>query len=417
MNPRAAWPDFSLYRPHPPAASLIDWVADARAKTQAWLGDLEGAAVLGPRDVLLNPPQWEVGHLAWFWEKWLLRDGGVTPSGLLAHTDALYDSAAVAHATRWDIALIPWDATWAYLDDVLARVRKHLSDEPLTDELAYFTQLCVFHHDMHNEAFAIRRQYLGDMPHDAAISALQRKPGTSMPANHDIAFAPGSRTHGARSGTGFVFDNEKWAHEIHHEAFAIAARVVTQTEFAAFVDAGGYARREFWDVEGWRWREQSSAAHPLTWRHGSAGWACRFFDRWHALSPALPMMHVNAFEAQAWCAWAGRRLPTETEWEAAYPRLADHGSVWEWTATPFAPYAGFSADPYAEYSAPWFGGAYRVLRGGSVATSPRNIRRTWRNFYAPARSDMFCGFRTCAPTHPRPDIGAPLGAIRPVADA
>lgn len=107
-------------------------------------------------------------------------------------------------------------------------------------------------------------------------------------------------------------------------------------------------------------------------------------------------MHVNAHEAEAWCTWAGRRLPSEVEWEAAWPHLDARGRVWEWTSSVFAPYAGFSADPYAEYSAPWFDGNHRVLRGASVATAPRNRWRTWRNFYVPARSDMFCGFRTCA---------------------
>lgn len=377
----ASWPDFSLYRPYPAAATLREWIADTRAQSWAWLGDLTGEAALGPRHALLNPPQWEVGHLAWFWEKWLLRDGDIArcPSALLANTDTLYDSATVAQHTRWDVALLPWAAAWQYLDDVLAQVQQRLTREPLSDALAYFTQLCVLHQDMHNEAFAIRRQTLGDLPMAIGLKALAGA-GLQDHASEkrmDIDFPAGVHKQGAARRSGFVFDNEKWAHEVAHGAFAIASHPVTQGEYATFLDAGG-------------------AAHtPSTWRKHN-GWEQRVFDTWQPLAPDAPVTHVNAMQAEAYCAWAGRRLPTESEWEAAQPQLRGQGVVWEWSASPFAPYPGFSGDPYEEYSAPWFSGAFRVLRGGSVATVPRNLRRTWRNFYTPARGDMFCGFRTCA---------------------
>ena len=394
MNLRAAWPDFSVYRPPPPAATLIEWIADTGSTTRAWLGDLAGEAVLGPRHALLNPPQWEVGHLAWFWEKWLLRDGGAAPSGLLGHTDALYDSMAVAQDTRWDLALLPWQATWAYLDDVLTLVRKRLSDEVLADELAYFTQLCVFHQDMHNEAFAIRRRMLGDLPVSVGLKLLGSLDGDPAIAT-DVRIPAGCHVLGAHSGAGFVFDNEKWAHAVSHDAFAISSLPVSQGEFAAFVDHDGYRQRRYWSAAGWAWRARMNATHPACWRARPTGWQQRVFDNWQALQTEAPVVHVNAHEAEAWCAWAGRRLPGEVEWEAAWPHLHARGRVWEWTSSIFAPYAGFSADPYAEYSAPWFDGSYRVLRGGSIATAPRNLWRTWRNFYTPERSDMFCGFRTC----------------------
>ena len=400
MNPRTAWPDFSQFGPHPAAPLLHAWLTDARARTRAWLGDLDADARLGPQAALLNPPQWEVGHLAWFWEKWLLRAGDTTrvPSGLVAQADSLYDSAAVAHDTRWRLPLLPWDATWRYLDQVLAGVESRLAHEPLDDALAYFIQLCVFHHDMHNEAFAIRRQSLGDLPLTVAGDAL---PGTRAtmpaPAGHgDIAFPAGTYRQGARVGTGFAFDNEKWAHDVAHGAFAIALQPVTQGEFLAFVETDGYRRREWWSEAGWRWRETSLSVHPACWRRVDGDWQARHFDAWLPLQADTAMVHVNAHEAEAWCRMAGRRLPTETEWERAHDALAARGQVWEWTATNFAPYAGFSADPYAEYSTPWFDGSFRVLRGGSIATAPRCLWKTWRNFYVPERNDMFCGFRTCA---------------------
>jgi iron(II)-dependent oxidoreductase len=240
---------------------------------------------------------------------------------------------------------------------------------------------------------------------------------------------------GAPPGRGFVFDNEKWAHPVELAPFRIARHAVTQAAFVRFVGDGGYARRELWTAEGWAWRRAADAAHPVYWRQRAGGWERRHFDAWVPLEPGLPVIHVNAHEAEAWCRWAGRRLPTEAEWEAAAgprrfpwgdapPRSEDAnldgwragclhvaalpagdapsgcrqmiGNVWEWTATPFAPYPGFVPDMYRDYSQPWFG-THRVLRGGCWATRGRLLRNTWRNFYPPERRDVWAGFRTCAP--------------------
>jgi iron(II)-dependent oxidoreductase len=230
-----------------------------------------------------------------------------------------------------------------------------------------------------------------DLPRDST-------PGPSR----DVELAGGTFVQGApgEADTGrFVFDNEKWGHEVTLAPFAMASRCVTNDEFAAFVEAGGYDRREFWSDAGWSWRMGQRAAHPAYWRRDAAGWLERRFDEWLPLAGAQPVIHVNAFEAETYCAWAGRRLPTETEWEfaarAAPPGLAHlFGGVWQWTESAFEPYPGFVADPYAEYSAPWFGD-HRVLRGGSFATRARLAHPGFRNFYLPARSDMFVGFRTC----------------------
>ncbi len=380
-DPRATWPDFALYRPHPPAALLRDWVADARAVTWAWLGDLTNDTALGPREPLLNPPLWEVAHLAWFWEKWLLRQGDTlrVPSRLAPQADSLYDSMAVAHDTRWDIALLPWRDAWQYLDNVLGEVDARLGTEQLADELAYFVQLCVFHHDMHNEAFAIRRQMLGDLHVAMARKALGDKDlGPMSGAGRvDIAFPQGAHALGAHKHGGFVFDNEKWAHEVRFAEFAIASHPVSQGEFAAYLTETG-------------------ASPPAYWRCVGGNWQLRRFDQWQALNEAAPAVHVSAVDAEAYCGWAGRRLPTELEWEHAHSALSAAGQVWEWTASVFAPYPGFTPDPYVDYSAPWFDGNFRVLRGASIATAARNQWPTWRNFYKPHRSDMFCGFRTCA---------------------
>lgn len=225
-------------------------------------------------------------------------------------------------------------------------------------------------------------------------------PGSNLraPAG-DAEIAACSFELGAMPGSGFVFDNEEWKHAVNLPAFAIARRAVSNAEVLAFVEDRGYARREFWSEAGWRMREGLSLDHPRYWVRRDGAWGVRRFDRVLALDPDEPVRHVSFHEAQAWCRWAKRRLPSEAEWECAATagelgRLP--GEVWEWTSSRFSPYPGFSADPYAEYSAPWFAEDHRVLRGGSFATPARLIRPTWRNFYPPHRADPFCGFRTCA---------------------
>jgi iron(II)-dependent oxidoreductase len=261
-------------------------------------------------------------------------------------------------------------------------------------------------------------------------------------------FVPGGRfLLGALPSEPFVFDNEKWAHPVDLQPFRIARAPLTQGEFAAFVEAGGYQRRQWWSDEGWVWREQAGVTGPAYWQRDGNGWLRRDFDRWVSLEPDRPMLHVNWYEADAWCRWAGRRLPSEAEWELAaagvcegparalasaqrrFPwgeevagperanldgraggcldvagcALGDSsfgcrqmlGNVWEWTASDFLPYPGFVPDPYRDYSQPWFR-THKVLRGGCWLTRARLLRNTYRNFYRPERRDVWAGFRTCA---------------------
>jgi iron(II)-dependent oxidoreductase len=426
----------------PTPETLAAWVQDARRRTLALVSDLSDEQLLGPHLKIVNPPLWELGHVAWFQEKWVLRHANGRPP-LRADADALYDSAAVAHGTRWDLPLPSRQQTLRYLAAVEEQVLGRLTQRPGADEV-YFTLLSLFHEDMHGEAFTYTRQtHAYPAPALLAYANLAE----DVPWVDDVPVAGGSCRLGAEPsdafvGDTFVFDNEKWAHPVELRPFAIARAPVTQAEFAAFVEDGGYRRRPLWSEDGWDWREQAGAEQPVYWRRERHGWQRRDFDRWVALERHRPVIHVNCYEAEAYCRWAGRRLPTEAEWEAAatgaltdgrkrlFPwgdsaptperanldgqalgcvGVAAHpagdsaggcrqmiGNVWEWTADVFRPYPGFVPDPYREYSAPWFGD-HRVLRGGCWATRGRLLRNTWRNFYRPDRRDVFAGFRTCAP--------------------
>lgn len=425
---------------------LVDWVREARQRTCELIADLSDEQLLGPRLPTLNPLLWEIGHVAWFQEKWVLRHAGNQPP-LRADADVLYDSSAVAHDTRWDLALPGREATLDYVRNVMDRVIELLQRRQLTEEDVYFTLLSVFHEDMHTEAFTYTRQTLGyPAPQLGPEKPADESHAGPLPGDAEIP--GGAFLLGATTDEPFVFDNEKWAHAVDVRPFAIARAPVTQGEFAAFVDDGGYRCPRFWGEEGWRWREGAGAEHPVYWRREAGGrWLRREFDRWVALEPHRPALHVNWHEADAYCRWARRRLPTEVEWEVAasaapaaeggclskqkrrfpwgdtspVPGQANLdwqalgcldvaalpegdspfgcrqmiGNVWEWTASDFLPYPGFAADPYRDYSVPWFA-THKVLRGGCWATRSRLLRNTWRNFYRPDRRDIWAGFRTCA---------------------
>lgn len=403
---------------------------DARARTLALVGDLSDERLRVPMLDTINPILWEIGHVASFAEFWTLRHlHGDDP--IVSGADALYDSAKVAHDTRWSLPLPSRAKTLDFMERQLDRTLNHPCE---SQRAGYFATLSLLHEDMHGEALVYTRHILGYPQPRLAFAAL---PPSTQRVEGDAHVPAGNYTIGARPGDGFVFDNEKWAHEVRLDAFDIAKRAVTNQEFAAFVEDGGYSRDDLWSGEGRAWRDAERAVHPAYWRRAGTAWERRQFDRWVPLREREPVVNVNAFEAEAYCAWAGRRLPTEAEWETAAsgpaharypwgeaswtPELANldgyygglcevdafaHaagpfgcvgmlGNVWEWTATPFLPYPGFSADAYKEYSQPWFA-THRCLRGGAWTTRARMVSNRWRNFYRPQRVDIITGFRTCA---------------------
>jgi iron(II)-dependent oxidoreductase len=412
--------------------SLSQQLRDARQRTRLLTRDLEGPQLFGPKLAIVNPVLWELGHVAWFQERWCLRlrsDESLSES-VLDGADALYDSATVAHDTRWDLPLPELSATLGYQDRVLEDVLARLEREPDNEWFLYFVRLALFHEDMHAEAFHYTRQTLG------YADPQERDNAGKGALDGDIELPGGEFLLGAARNSGFHFDNEKWAHRVELDPFRIARAQVTNSQFLEFVRDGGYRRRDLWSPEGWIWKDR--AGGPRYWVEHDGEWRERRFGEEVRLDGDLPVMHVNWHEANAYCRYAGRRLPSEAEWEMAasssrasgkrrYPwgdtvddgvranlngsgrapvgafAAGDSssgcrqmlGNVWEWTSSTFAPYPDFVCDPYREYSEPWFG-THRVLRGGSFATPARLISNTWRNFYTPDRGDIFAGFRTCA---------------------
>lgn len=416
---------------------LLAWLHDSHERTLELTADLDQEQWRGPELDIVNTPSWEVGHVAWFSELWALRRGFGRKS-LIAGSDLLYDSGSVLHQERWHLGGLDRASSFRYLGDVHGEISSQLESGAADPSQVYLILYGLFHSDMHNEAFAYMRQTLG-YPLSEALAARSGEVSTRFAGEPpgDLVFPAGEIMLGADPADGFVFDNEKWQHRVEHAAFAIGRQAVTRGEFCAFVEAGGYRRPEFWSAEGRRWRLSNAAEQPAYWRMRGSQCQERCFDRWGSLKENLPVVHVNWYEAEAYCRWAGRRLPTEVEWEVVAKKQADafglkaqpwwqqspkreainldyrhpglqpagnhdseglahlFGNVWEWTASTFRPYPGFERDCYRDYSFPWFE-TRKVLRGGSWATASRMLRATYRNFYEPHRRDVFAGFRTCA---------------------
>jgi ergothioneine biosynthesis protein EgtB len=386
---------------HTTRADLRAALRAARTTLRARIDDLTDAQWQMPQQPGANLIAWEAAHVAWFAENWIRRgphrlgDDGLVYAAQpprIAGPDALLDSARLAHADRWRTPLPPRAAVEAMLDAQLADTLAALDELPDdADATLYAHRLALAHEDMHAEAFAWLRGTLGyPAPSGVALSAVPTAP--------PVVCAGGRLRLGFRSDEpGFHFDNECEGPEVELAPFQIDTAPVNAGRYAEFVEAGGYTRAEFWPGAAGQWRSAGGATHPARWRRAAGGgWELRWFDRWQPLDPAQPVVHVNAFEAEAFCRWAQRRLPRAAEWEYAArqePAFLWGGTVWEWMADDFLPYPGFVPHRYHDYSKPWFGN-HRELRGGSCAAPARLQHPRFRNFFTPERTDVFAGFRT-----------------------
>lgn len=422
---------------------IINMMQDARARTLELVMDLNAEQLIGPKLPTVNPIQWEMGHVAYFYEFFVSRaffgDTGV----IGAKSDSLYDSISVPHAVRWDLPLLDRDETLKYMAETNETLISNLQSKDASSEARFMAQFGVFHEDMHTEAFLWARQTLGYATPKIAGS-IDRSSLSNIGAHPGYVSVPGGRlTLGAPADWPFAFDNERPSHDVEIAPFQIAKTPVTNAEFANFIVDGGYTDDHYWSADGLKWRNETGATHPTFWIPDDGHWHIRRFDQILPLPAHEPVIHVCWFEAEAYAKWAGARLPTEREWEVAalgerandgtlapgkrrYPwgnQPAGHtkanldgyclgpvdvaafpegdsrfgcrqmlGNVWEWCADTFAPYPGFKPDAYEDYSQVLFGNT-KVLRGGAWTTRSRMMHGTYRNYFEPYRCDIFAGFR------------------------
>jgi gamma-glutamyl hercynylcysteine S-oxide synthase len=376
------------------AAQIAYGLQDLRTKTLAVFDAYVVADRLTlPYDDELNPPLWELGHLAWFQEYWIGRnqqrqlgiDYDATHArlpSLLTQADKWYDSGKVSHASRWHLPLLEPLACKDYLTKTLNQTLTLLAQASSSDDDLYFYRLVMFHEAMHLEAAIYMAQTVGVdlnthlgakiVPNFIATKALNTSAKCQFEHQNQV-FQLGNQN------SGFAFDNELGAHAIKVEAFEVESRCVNWGEYLSFVEA-------------------TNRSLPRYVQRSDLGFEAQQFGVWKPLNLQATAVHLSLADAQDYCAWAGRRLPTEAEWELAASSSPakdfEWGHVWEWTSNTFAPYPGFAAHPYLDYSEPWFG-TRQVLRGACLATQPMMKNIKYRNYFTPDRTDIYAGFRTC----------------------
>ncbi len=279
------------------APTIAAWVEDARRTTFALVEGLSDEQLLGPQLEIVNPLLWELGHLAWFQEHFVLRQlAGREP--LRGDADALWNSGTVAHDTRWELPLPSRAETLAYMDAVREGVIEEVLARDPRPELLEMALYTVFHEDWHDEAIVYTHQTHGwQAPARLQSRAVGPSAADLAVAGRDVAVPGGVLELGARPRDGFVFDNEKWAHPVEVADFRIAREAVTQAEFGAFVKDGGYGDTRLWSEDGWRWRRQLAAEHPVYWQRAtgagcgaasSAGWRSSRSGRWSTSTGTRP---------------------------------------------------------------------------------------------------------------------------------
>jgi iron(II)-dependent oxidoreductase len=369
----------------------------ARARTDALLAPLSPEQLTTQVSPLMSPLVWDYAHIGHFEELWLLRTvGGRDP--MRAEHDDVYDAFTHERSERGELPILEPDAARAYVDAVRGSVLELVENldwengDPLLTR--GFVAGIVLQHELQHQETMTQTLQLGELPGPAPA----RPP--DVHAGGELLIEAGPFQLGADRSEGWAYDNERPAHEARVESFLIDRALVTNDDYATFVREGGYEDAAVWHPDGWDWRLHTEAEAPLYWERGGDGWARRCFGTVETLSPREPVQHVSWWEADAYARWAGKRLPTEAEWEKAArtnPDELEHlqGAVWQWTSSHFAAYPGFRAFPYAEYSEVFFGSDYRVLRGGSWVTDPVVARASFRNWDYPQRRQIFSGIR-CA---------------------
>ncbi len=422
---------------------LADALAEARARTLLLVAPLSDEELNLQHDPLMSPVIWDLGHIAHFEELWLTRnlDGPIE----FVEMPGLYNPFEHPRSTRGSLPLPELEHCRSVMQEIRARVLARLqtadfeSGPPLLRS-GYVYRMVLQHEYQHNETILQTLQLKQGEPYSPPARIELPVVGEGLPTAGMVHF-PGGRVEIGTDDLTEAYDNERPGHVVEVAPFDIDVHPVTNDEYVEFVEAGGYARPELWSEAGRRWLEESHAEAPKYWYRNEGEWFTRVMDRTGPVELDHPVCHVCWYEAEAYARWAGKRLPTEIEWETAaswdpaagrklrfpwgndaptrelanldqlgfgtapvnaYPRNLSPlgcrgmiGDVWEWTSSDFRPWPGFEAFPYREYSEAFFGEEYKVLRGGSWATRPGAVRTTFRNWDYPIRRQIFSGFR-CA---------------------
>lgn len=368
-----------------------------------------------------SPTKWHLAHTTWFFETFVLRDhvAGYRPFDGDYHFlfNSYYDGEGERHARprRGMLTRPSLDEIRAYRAHVDAAVAAALPD--LGDEARALIELGCHHEAQHQELLLTDILHLfAQNPLSPAIWGHPRN--RPVPVPDPLRWIEGRRglVEIGHAGQGFAFDCEGPRHRVHLMPHALADRLVTNSEWAAFVADGGYRRPELWLSDGWAWQQAEGIEAPLYWRDGDTAFA---LDGLHPVHPAAPVAHVSHYEADAYARWADARLPTEAEWESAAagvdpasgnqldqagpvrPRAAAgsalrqmFGDVWQWTGSAYLPHPGFRAAKGAvgEYNGKFMSGQM-VLKGASCATPRGTSRASARNFFPPSARWQFSGLR------------------------
>jgi iron(II)-dependent oxidoreductase len=369
----------------------------ARTRTESLLAPLSAEQLMRQVTPLMSPLVWDYAHIGHFEELWLLRNVGGRPP-LRAEHDDVYDAFAHERSERAELPILAPDAARAYVESV-REAALELIDELVWDsgdpllERGFVVGIVLQHELQHQETMTQTLQ-LGGMPGPAPT----RPPEVTLAG--EVLVEAGPFVLGADPSAAWAYDNERPAHDVSLPAFLIDRALVTNADYATFISQGGYQDRALWTPEGWAWREAEAAEAPLFWQREGEHWMRCRFDKVEQLPLEEPVQHVSWWEADAYARWAGKRLPSEAEWEkAARTKHSElehlRGAVWQWTSSHFSGYPGFHAFPYPEYSQVFFGSDYRVLRGGAWITDPVVARESFRNWDYPQRRQIFSGIR-CA---------------------
>lgn len=426
-----------------PLEPLLNRLDEARERTLTLVAPLQDADLSAQHDPLMSPLLWDLGHIAHFEELWLTHnlDGEIR----FGEMPGMYNPFEHPRRVRGQLVYPTRAECIALMQEIRDRVVQRLRETPLDPASpltrdGYVVRMVLQHEYQHNETMLQTLQLKRGTPYAAPRAWDVPAAGSAPPSGGMVRFPGGEVWIGTDDRTE-AYDNERPRHRVILRPFHIDAAPVRNGEFLAFIEDGGYRRRDLWSEAGWRWRHEAAVESPKHWSRAGAEWRERVMGRERPVDAERPVCHVCYHEAEAYATWVGKRLPTEFEWEAAAGWDPDSGTarrfpwgdapatkeranvdqlafdtapvgayrpnvspigclgmigdVWEWTSSDFQGYPGFQAFPYPEYSQSFFGSEYKVLRGGSWATRPGAIRNTFRNWDYPIRRQIFSGFR-CA---------------------